>query len=228
SSGQDYAETTGYSPMPLPDGSGFSAVRVITPDPNYGAEATIPPVWRYGWDGTPVTAMIDTRRVGYYAWVNDQQAVMFIVDEVAQRNAHYAVLVDRETGKSARLTDKPGRSFGRTPDGKRATFVDQSDPKHWVIAAMGIDDTKPTVLVETIVGAADEKDRDRSQYYCWLPDGSILMANGGKFFRWDGNPGNGFKLFADPGDVGGAIRNIAVSRDGSQLVFSVQRAVKNP
>lgn len=210
-----------YSPTALADGSGFVAVRVVTADPYYGLEANNPPLWRFGWDGKPVAALIDTHRAAYYAWVDDRQLAMFLVDDVAERNAHKAVLVNRASGKVTLLTNKPGRSLGRTPDGKRATFVDQTDPKHWVIAAKGPDDAQPQVLVDTVVGQAGEPESARSQYYVWLPDGSMLMANGSKFFRWDGSKGGAFKPFADVGPLGGSIKNIAVSRDGTQLAFSV-------
>ncbi|MES2017702.1 MAG: hypothetical protein V4484_14520 [Pseudomonadota bacterium] len=210
-----------YSPTALADGSGFVAVRVVTADPYYGLEAHEPPLWRFGWDGKPIGALIDTKRAAYYAMVGEQQLAMFLVDDVAERNAHKAVLVHRTTGKVTLLTNKPGRSLGRTPDGKRATFVDQTDPKHWVIAAMGPDDAQPQVLVDTAVGKVDEPESARSQYFVWLPDGSMLMANGSKFFRWNGVKGSSFTPFADLGTLGGMIKNIAVSRDGTQLAFSV-------
>lgn len=210
-----------YSPIVLPDGSGFTAVRVVTADPYYGLEAKEPSLWRFAWDGKPVGPLVDTRRIGYYGWVGDQHLALFLVDDVAERNAHKSVLMNRATGKVTLLTNKPGKAFSRTPDGKRVIFVDQTDPKRWVISAMGPDDTKPEVLVETAVGKVGEAESDRSQYFVALPDGALIMANGTRLFRWDGMKGNSFKPFADLGKLGGAIKNIAASRDGTQLAFSV-------
>jgi len=210
-----------YSPIVLPDGSGFTSVRVVTADPYYGLEAKEPSLWRFAWDGKPVSPLVDTRRIGYYGWVGDQHLAMFLVDDVAERNAHKSVLMNRATGKVTLLTNKPGKAFSRTSDGKRVLFVDQADPKRWVISAMGPDDTKPEVLVDTAVGKVGEAESDRSQYFVALPDGSIIMANGTRIFRWDGVKGSSFKPFADLGKLGGAIKNIAASRDGTQLAFSV-------
>lgn len=210
-----------YSPNVLPDGSGFAAVRVVTADPYYGLEAKEPSLWRFTWNGQPAGPLVDTRRIGYYSLLGDQHLAMFLVDEVPERNAHKAALMNRATGKVTLLTDKPGRSFGRSVDGKRVLFVDQADPKRWVISAMGVDDTKPEVLVETAVGKAGEAESDRSQYFAGLPDGSIMMANGTRLFRWNGVKGSAFKPFADLGKLGGAIKNISASRDGTQLAFSV-------
>ena len=53
------------------------------------------------------------------------------------------------------------------------------------------------------------------------------MAQGTRFYRWDGKTGNGFEPFADVGnlgDLGGAVKRIAVSADGTRIAFVVQRA----
>lgn len=210
-----------YSPTPLADGSGFSAIRVVTADPAYGIEAHEPSLWRFGWDGQPVAPVVPTKRIGYHAWVGPDLIAAFIVDDVPERNAHRAVLISRTTGQQTLLTDKPGRSFGRTADGRRALFVDQTDPAYWVIAARGAGDDKPRVLVETPALPAGEKEANRSQYFAALPDGSVLMACGHLFLRWDGKPGGRFEPFADLPELRGAVRNIAASPDGKRLAFSV-------
>lgn len=210
-----------YSPTPLADGSGFSAIRVITADPAYGIEMNEPSLWLFGWDGKPVAPVVPTKRIGYHAWVTPDLIAAFIVDDVPQRNDHKAVLISRTTGQQALMTTKPGRSLGRTPDGQRAAFVDQTDPQRWVVMAMGAGDVKPRALVETPPLPEGDKAANRPQYFAWLPDGSLLMARGHLFLRWDGKPGSGFKPFADLPELGGAVRNIAASADGKRLAFSV-------
>lgn len=217
-----------YSPTPLPDGSGFSAIRVVDADPAYGIERTEPSLWRFGWDGQAIAPVVPVMRVGYHAWVDADRLALFIVDDVADRNAHRAVLFNRSTGKSTLLTDKPGRSLGRTADGRRALFVDQTDPAHWRITAQGDLDDRPQVLVETPVGPDGAKDTNRSQYFAALPDGSLLMARGALLLRWDGKPGGSFQPLAELPEIGGAIRNLTASPDGRWLAFSVLRATPRP
>lgn len=217
-----------YSPTPLADGSGFSAIRVVTADPAYGIEMNEPSLWLFGWDGKPVAPVVPTKRIGYHAWITPDLIAAFLVDDVPERNNHRAVLISRTTGQQTLLTSKPGRSLGRTADGKRALFVDQTDPAHWFIAAMGVGDAKPQALVETPALPEGEKESNRSQYFVALPDGSMLMARGNLFLRWDGKPGGGFKPLAELTDLGGAIRNIAVSPDGKRLAFSVLLAPAKP
>ncbi len=216
-----------YSPTPLADGSGFSVIRVITPDPSYGAEAREAPVWRYGWDGRPIAAAVPTLRVGYHAWVGEQRMALFIVDDVADRNQHRAILVDRSSGKTTPLTDHPGRTLAATPDGRRATFVDQSDPAHWRVCAMGEGDTAPQALVE-LPPPTQDKDSTRATTFAWLPDGSMLTARGSQLLRWDGKPGGGFKPWTEVAGLGGSIRSIAVNGDGTRLAFSVLRTPAKP
>lgn len=217
-----------YSPTPLPDGSGFSAIRVVDADPAYGIESKQPSLWRFGWDGKEIGPVVPVMRVGYHAWVDEQRLALFIVDDVPERNAHRAVLFNRSTGQSTALTDKPGRSLGRTADGKRALFVDQTDPAHWRITAQGDGNDRPQVLVETPVGPDGVKDPNRSQYFTALPDGSLLMARGALLLRWDGKPGGSFQPLAELPEIGGAIRNITASPDGRWLAFSVLRAATPP
>lgn len=217
-----------YSPTPLADGSGFSAIRVITADPAYGIEMNEPSLWLFGWDGKPVAPVVATKRIGYHAWVTPDLIAAFLVDDVPERNNHRAVLISRTTGQQTLLTAKPGRSLGRSADGKRALFVDQTDPAHWFISAMGVGDAKPQVVVETPALAEGEKEANRSAYFVALADGSMLMASGHRFLRWDGKAGSGFKLLAELPELGGAIRNIASSPDGKRLAFSVTLAPAKP
>ena len=217
-----------YSPTPLPDGSGFSAIRVVDADPAYGIERKQPSLWRFGWDGQEIGPVVPVMRVGYHAWVDEHRLALFIFDDVPERNAHRAVLFDRRTAVSTTLTDKPGRSLGRTADGRRALFVDQTDPAHWRLCAQAAGDTQAQVLAETPVGPAGEKDPQRSQYFAALPDGSVIMARGTLLLRWSGKAGAGFEPLADLPQVGGVIRNIAASPDGSRLAFSVTLAAPKP
>lgn len=217
-----------YSPTPLPDGSGFSAIRVVDADPNYGIERTEPSLWRFGWDGKAIAPVVPVMRVGYHAWVDGERLALFIVDDVADRNAHRAVLFNRTTGKSTPLTDKPGRSFGRTADGKRALFVDQADAEHWRLCAQGEGDAAPQVLVETPIGPGGVNDPNRSQYFAALPDGSVLMAHGVWLLRWNGKAGSRFEPLAELPGVNGNIRNITASPDGTRLAFSVTLAAPKP
>lgn len=210
-----------YSPTPLPDNRSFSAVRVAKPNAQ-GTDSTNPPVWRYGLDGKPGEQLIDVTAVGYHAWLDPAHIAVFVVGDEAQNQAHKLLLVDLNTGASTLLSEAPGRQLGRTPDRKRVSFVDKSDPKHWRVVARAAGDDEPLFLVDTPRGPDEEKEEDRSEDYTWLPDGSLMMAKGNTLLRWDGRPGAGLKPFATLENLGGDIKRLAVSKDGKQLAFVVQ------
>ena len=213
-----------YSPVPMPDGSGFSVIRVATPNAQ-GADSTNPPLWRYNLDGTPGESLIDVTSIGYYAWIEKKQAALFVVGDAEKKIPNRLVLADISMGKTTDLANSPGRRLARTPDG-RISFVDQSNTKQWVISAIAPGDKSATALVAMPVNAADEQAQVFSEDYAWLPDGSILMAKGSTLLRWDGKPGTGFVRFAEVPNLGGDIKRLVASKDGKYLALVVLMAEK--
>jgi hypothetical protein len=208
-----------FSPTPLADGSGFTVTRVADPALKGDAYTESQQLWRYSVDGKPAAAVLPTGRVGYHAWLDGGHVALFLVGNEERKQPNTLVLADVAKGSAALLSSAPGRSLGRTPDGQRISFVDKSDPAHWVIAAMKAGERLPTVLVAT---PPAESDAERSEDYCWLPDGSLMMGKGAVLWRWDGKAGSAMRPFADLGDVGGDIKRLAASPDGKRLAFVVQ------
>ncbi len=133
------------------------------------------------------------------------------------------LLADLARGSNVLLAENAGRSLARTPDGKRISFVDKRDAANWMVVAMGPGDAAPTPLVATPKGAAGEADTERSEDYAWLPDGCLIMARGSELLRWDGKVGSPMRVFADLKGLDGPIKRLAVSRDGKQIAFVVQK-----
>ncbi len=210
-----------FSPTPSSDGKSFTVTRVADP----AATATYTDsqqLWRYGMDGKPQAQVLVAGRVGYHAWIDASHVAMFLVGDDGKKIPHTLVLADLTSGKSTLLNSAPGRSLGRTPDGKRVSFIDKTDAAHWVVAAMAAGEAKPTVLVATPPNLPGEKDSERSEDYCWLPDGSLMMAKGSTLLRWDGKAGTGLQKFTDVGNLGGDIKRLAASPDGKRIAFVVQ------
>jgi len=210
-----------YSPTPLADGSGFSAVRVEAPHANGEAFTESQRLFRYGFDGKarePVLANV--RRVGYHAWIDATHVALFIVGNADAKVANSLVLASIPDGAITELAKDIGRSLGRAPDG-RVVFVDQSVADGWNVVAIAPGDAKPAFLVAVPKGAADEKTADRSQDFCWLPDGTLMMANGKRLMRWNGKPGSEWTTLAQFTDLPGSIRRLASGRDGKRVAFVV-------
>jgi len=210
-----------YSPTPLADGSGFSAVRVEAPHAAGETFTESQRLFRYGFDGMPRGPVLaDVRRVGYHAWIDASHVALFIVGNAEAKIAHSLVLASLPKGTITPLAPDIGRSLGRAPDG-RVTFVDQSSADSWNLAAIAPGDAEPSLLTPIPKGSADEKPADRSQDFCWLPDGTLMMANGKRLLRWDGNPGSEWTTLAQFADLPGTIRRLTTSRDGKRVAFVV-------
>ena len=210
-----------YSPTPLADGSGFSAVRVEAPHSEGEAFTESQRLFRYGFDGKvrePVLAAV--RRVGYHAWIDPEHVALFLVGNADAKIPNRLVLARLRDGAITELAKDIGRSLGRTPDG-RVTFVDQSLPETWSVVAMAPGDPKPALLVAIPKGAAEEKPAERSQDFVWLADGSLMMGNGKRLLRWSGKPGTDWTLLAEFTELRGSIRRLAASRDGKRVAFVV-------
>lgn len=202
-----------FSPTPLADGSGFTVTRVADPSLKGEAYTESQQLWRYGHDGKPQANLLKLGRIGYHAWQGNGQVALFIVGNAEAKKPHTLVLSQTGTDQAKVLSEAPGRSLGRTPDG-RVSFVDKTDAKQWTVSAVGAKDAKPQVLVNTPGGESED--------YAWLPDGSLMMGKGTQLWRWDGKAGSPMRLYADLGALGGEIKRMAASPDGKQLAFVVQ------
>jgi hypothetical protein len=214
-----------FSPTPLP-GGGFSAIRVESPKAQGEAYTESQHLYRYGMDGIAIGPVVtNVNRIGYHAWIDAKRFAAFIVGDGEAKAPHRLVLVDVDGGKVTSVATDIGRSLGRAPDG-RLSFVDKSDAKAWKVVTIAPGETAPKLLIETPAATAGEEERARSEDFCWLPDGSLLMAKGRWLLRWDGKPDSGWTALAELKDLPGDIKRLAVSRDGRRLALVVE--IKDP
>ncbi len=211
-----------FSPTPLPDRAGFSATHVTMPTAKGDTYTDSQQLWRYSMDGKPLASVLTKGRIGYHTWLDANRLALFIVGSEPRKVDNSLELADLTTGSTTVLATRIGRSLGRTPDGKRVSFVDKRDAANWMVVAMAPGDAQPVPLVATPKGPAGEPDSERSEDYAWLPDGGLLMAKEGQLLRWDGKAGSVLREFTELKNLGGPIKRLAVSRDGKRIAFVVQ------
>ena len=208
-----------FSPTPLADG--FSAVRVGAPDAEVEAYTESQALWSYGLDGVPVANVLPgIRRVGYHAWLDAGHVAVVLVGPGGEP-PHALALVDVASGKVTPVAPDVGRSLGAS--GGRLYFVDKRDPVSWVIESVAMGAAAPTRVVEAPPNRASETEEMRSEDFRVVGDGSLLAAHGTQLLRW--RAGGSWEVLADLPSVGGAIKRLALSPDGKQLAFVVQREV---
>jgi hypothetical protein len=194
-----------YSPAVIPSEDAFSVVRVERDSSQR--------LWQFGMDGRePRLVLTDVKPVGYYAWGNDHTLGLFVLPDSSTPLSTFR-LADARSGTSVIVAYNIGRSIHKVPDRDAISFT-QRVPDLW-LKEMDLETQSVRPLVPLLEG---------NEYYVWLPDGSALMGQGSKLFRWDSGESNDWQEVADLFDkeIDG-ISRIAVSPEGDWLAVVATR-----
>ncbi len=155
-----------YSPTLMPNRTHFSCVRVENDGDNTQR------LWQFPVDrssnGEPVFPLI--KDVGYHHWINENLCALFIVDD-----PHYLIIADKSDQSTRQITSKIGRCFQELPNGNLAMVQKLSD-KTWQLRELNLSTYKTTLIVNTLEGSED--------FVCF-PDGTFMMAQGSKLFKFN-------------------------------------------
>jgi Tol biopolymer transport system component len=148
-----------YSPTLTPDGKFLSCI--IQRDD--GAQD----LGKYPVAGGPPQVLIDNLKVGYHAWVNNAELILFVLGE--PNTLRWYSLPNR---KDSILAGNIGRSLHAIPGTPAMSFVDKSG-ENWVIKRLDVRTKVVTDIVNTLPGRED---------LTWTPDGKLVMSDGEKLF----------------------------------------------
>lgn len=184
-----------YSATPMPDGRGFSVIRVE-------ADST-QRLWAFDWDGTPRRVILPALEpVGYHVWVGTAAIGAFVLG-----SPNALVLANPLTERVDTLARGIGRAFARVPGREAFTFVHF----HGDTSVIGEVDVR-TGGVRRVVTPPPG-----GEYHVWTPDGALIASSGSRLYllvngRWDV-----LADFAAEGVRG--ISRLALSPDGTALAF---------
>lgn len=186
-----------YSPTPLPDGRGFSVVRV-EPD---GKQR----LWRFRWDGAqPELVLPGVEPVGYHAWLDTRRVALFVLG-----TPHSLWLADIATQSAQRVVDDIGRSFNRAPGGGASFARREADGSGWIALV------RADASVQRVAPLPQNVEGD----HAWTPDGRLLTSWGDTLRVWQPERRE-WQPVADLASLGiRGVTRLAVSPDGGLLAI---------
>jgi len=196
-----------YSPTPLPNGKGFSVIRVE-------ADST-QRLWAFDLDGAGARLVLDSiKPVGYHAWADDHTLVLFVLGtpstlQIADSRSPAALgtVIARDIGRS--LQKIPGRAA--------VSFVQRDSVNGSWLEAVDAATRRVTKLVKTPAGA---------DFFVWTREGIVLTASGTALYQWDPRTGGDWTKVADLAAFGLTnLTRLAVSPRGDRIALvAVPRA----
>ena len=188
-----------YSATPTPKGGGFSVIRV--------ERDSTQRLWRFAEDGaSPRLVLENIKPVGYHAWANDRELVLFVLGNPPTLQRASTV-----SGRADTIVTNPGRSIHRVPKRNAVSFVHKVAEKEWWIKELDLSSGAVTNLIQTLPGSED---------YAWTPSGIVLMASGNTLYSWNPLAKTGWQevaRFQDPGLQ--SIKRLAVSPKGDRIAL---------
>jgi len=211
------------SPTYLPVGAGpagsFSVVQSEFDKTGARPASPIQRLWRFNADGkSPQLILSDINPVGYHAWMDADQLVLFVLG--GQGKPATLQIASVKTGKAEVVTDNIGRSLHRIPGTRLASFSQREASGEFWIKQIDITSKKIDPLVKAAEGSSD---RD----YAWMPDGkTILMSAGTKIMSWTRGAAGWTEVFDVAPHQLGAITRLAVSPKGDAVAIVVSESKK--
>jgi hypothetical protein len=190
-----------YSPTPLPNGRGFSVVRVE-------ADST-QRLWAFDEDGSHPRLVLDSiKPVGYHAWADPHTLLLFVLGTPPTLQ-----IADTRTpdGQGEIVARDVGRSLQRVPGRNAVSFVQRDSVAGASLREFDVRTHRVTKLVQALAGA---------DFFVWTPQGVVLTARGTKLYQWDPQRGGDWEPVADFAAAGltNATR-LAVSPTGDRLAI---------
>lgn len=168
-------EESEYSPALMPDGFHLSVLKVERDSSQR--------IWRYDLTGDAGRMVLGhARPIGYYAWGNAYTLAVFLLGKPTTLQ-----LVDLRTEAAFQVADHVGRTVLKAPNRSAVSFL------HGVNGDTLIREVDlVTREIRTLAPAVSGQ-----EYYTWMPDGSLLMAQASKLFRWRRPGGTEWEEVAD-------------------------------
>jgi hypothetical protein len=158
----------------------------------------------------PIT-LIDDLTVGYHAWINSDNVLLFVLEDSVTFNLHqYNV----RTKKDMVVTQNIGRSLHKIPGTNAMSIVDKVSTKEWLIRQYDPASQTLTTIATTL---------PKQDNLAWTRNGFILMSDGKDIFYYTPGAGTNWKKIAISGDTSllKGVTRLAVNEKNNKLAVVV-------
>ena len=174
-----------YSPVVMPDGQHFSAVRLELD----GTQL----LYKYPLGSGQGEILVPDLKIGYYCWIDPHKLAAFVLGEPPTlqivRPEQGKTLFNFKKEKNQILQENIGRSLQQIPNTQSGISYIQIDPNgKRIVYAMDSKSGTRTRLIAPLEGSQD---------LVWMPDGTILMGQGSKLYRWTRGINLDWEVIAD-------------------------------
>jgi hypothetical protein len=186
-----------FSPTITPDGKFLSCI--IQRDDG------VQDLGKYPRSGGVPTVLINNLKVGYHAWVNETNLILFVLGE--PHTLRWYSLSDK---KDTVLAGNIGRSLHAIPKSSDMSFVDKSTDS-WLIKRLDTKTKTASNITATLLGHED---------LTWTPDGKIIMSDGEKLYYFNPGTSNAWQEieFASALKLKGITR-LSVNKKGNKIAI---------
>lgn len=148
-----------FSPTLTPDGKFLSCI--------IQRDNGVQDLGKYPVGGGTPEVLIDNLKVGYHAWINNTELILFVLGEPMTLRWY-----SLEEKRDSIIAENIGRSLHAIPGTGDMSFVDKSS-ENWMIKRLEVKKRTVSDIVNTLPGRED---------LTWTPDGRIVMSDGEKLY----------------------------------------------
>ncbi len=197
-----HTEDNEFSPTITPDGKFFSCIL----QRKNGKQDLV----KYPISGGEPSLIIDNLKVGYHAWVDINNLLLFVLEDDKTNRLHY---VDLLAGHNEIIpADTIGRALQKIPGQHALSFINKT-PKGWMINRLDAASKKITTTAAAL---------PNSEYHVWTRNGLLLMSDGKEFYyKKPGRTGDWNKIHRRNEIPMGKISRLAINQQNTKLAVVV-------
>jgi len=173
-----YTPEKEYSPTPIKGKEAFSVVRVESD--NKTQTLSVYPIDGIGYAKRYLN---NTSNIGYHTWLDETTLGLFLVEAPH----HNLAIADAISERRKIILDNVGRCLKKNKAGD-LVFVHKMGEEDWYVKSYDLASSKSTVIAKTPTGSED---------FEILNDGSLLMGQKSKLYRFIPGVSDEWELLAD-------------------------------